>query len=208
YMIRNAMLSRQPENEDQLIKLGQRMEKDIALKQKSNRGRQFDSRAFQNEFPPLEGYDCENCENPMEMMIDYGEEENGNYADLNVMNSNGNQYGNNRFENKPSWQPYNNTKRTNDRQQRLCYKCHQTENMCYLPVLINKESVQALVDSGSNGTIIDHQLLILSGYKEDDIKPWRFGKVNLALGNEAVPYGTVMLKINVFDKELIVETIV
>ena len=67
------------------------------------------------------------------------------------------------------------------------------EKMCYLPVRIKDEAtpIQSLVDSGSNGTIVDRQLLLSSGYDENDIQPWKFGKVNLALGNEATPYGTI-----------------
>src|SRR5207244_5024185 len=84
------------------------------------------------------------------------------------------------------------------------------ESMCYLPVEIaeHTDSVRALVDSGSNGTIVDHQLLLSVGYTDDDIQPWRFGKVNLALGNEATPHGTIFLKMKIFHKELNVETIV
>ena len=84
------------------------------------------------------------------------------------------------------------------------------ESMCYLPVNIseNADPVRALIDSGSNGTIIDRQLLLSIGFTDNDIIPWRFGKVNLALGNEAMPHGTIFLKMKIFHKELNVETIV
>src|SRR5437868_7919905 len=84
------------------------------------------------------------------------------------------------------------------------------ESMCYVPVMVNDNpnEIMSLIDSGSNATIIDNQLIEISGYNEDDIIPWRFGKVKLALGNEAMPLGTIILKIKVFDKEFKVESIV
>src|SRR5437868_13581257 len=84
------------------------------------------------------------------------------------------------------------------------------ESMCYVPVQINDNpnEVMALVDSGSNATIVDNQLIESSGYTESEDNPWRFGKVKLALGNEGMPIGTIMLKIKVFDREFMVESIV
>src|SRR5437879_10435319 len=84
------------------------------------------------------------------------------------------------------------------------------ETMCYVPVKVNENQneVLSLIDSGSNATIIDKQLLELAGYDKNDIIPWRFGKVKLALGNEAMPEGTIMLKLNILDREFMVETII
>src|SRR5207237_9873359 len=83
------------------------------------------------------------------------------------------------------------------------------ETMCYIPITINNnQTVFSLIDSGSNATIINKQVLEASGYCESDIMPWRFGKVKLALGNEAMPLGTVMLKLNMFDRKFVEEEII
>src|SRR5437868_13826076 len=52
------------------------------------------------------------------------------------------------------------------------------ESMCYVPVMVNDNpnEIMSLIDSGSNATTIDNQLVEISGYDKNDIIPWRFGK--------------------------------
>ena len=141
YLIRNTMLSCQPENEDKLIKLGQRLEKDISMKQKAIRGRNFDSKAFETEIPQSEYSNIEYCQcSPEEQYYDDGEQ----YIESHAMNSN-QQYGNNRFENRQNWQNnqprFNNPNQQMDQQQRLCYKCHKPGHMFAKCPLNNGQAV-------------------------------------------------------------------
>src|SRR5947208_2007010 len=53
-------------------------------------------------------------------------------------------------------------------------------NLFYLPAKINGHECEALIDLGSNATVIDVTTFLDFGFSKDDIKPWRFGKISTA----------------------------